>query len=188
MLYAMPAKADSINLLPPGSGSYAWTASFPAGSNYNSYYGTGLGYLETQTYGNGIDTALVVSGGSTVGSITKFANGGMSVYGGYQDLYGSLSNASFNLKTDTLTGTLTGQQYNLLTQSWKPVTVYLTETLALNGSSGTYDLGGGWTYSYQDGSVTSGNISTVPEPGTFGMLGTGLAGMAGLVRRKLAKR
>jgi hypothetical protein len=130
----------------------------------------------------------VVSGGSTVGSITKFANGGMSVYGGYQDLYGSLSNASFNLKTDTLTGTLTGQQYNLLTQSWKPVTVYLTETLALNGSSGTYDLGGGWTYSYQDGSVTSGNISTVPEPGTFGMLGTGLAGMAGLVRRKLAKR
>jgi hypothetical protein len=70
----------------------------------------------------------------------------------------------------TLTGVVSG---SLLGFSTSGVTVQLT----VNTGKGYFN---GWT------SISSGDTNiVVPEPGTLGLLGTGLVGIAGLIRRKL---
>jgi hypothetical protein len=53
-------------------------------------------------------------------------------------------------------------------------TVQLTFDTGTAGFQGSADLGSGNT-----------TITTVPEPGTLGLLGTGLVGLAGVIRKKL---
>jgi hypothetical protein len=66
-----------------------------------------------------------------------------------------------------LTGTLNGQAANGITFQ-----DYVFS--GSNGWMGTSTLGSGDTF-----------LTPVPEPGTLGLLGTGLVGLAGVVRRKL---
>ncbi len=72
----------------------------------------------------------------------------------------------------TLTGAISGTWYNGATVNG--ATTQITFNAGKNGFTGSVTLGSGDTV-----------ITTVPEPGTLGLLGTGLFGLAGVVRRKL---
>lgn len=71
----------------------------------------------------------------------------------------------------TLTGTITGTWYTGATVFG--ATVQLTSNTGTGYFTGSVHLGSGDT-----------NV-TIPEPGSLSLLGTGLIGLAGLVRRKL---
>lgn len=72
----------------------------------------------------------------------------------------------------TLTGSIKGTWYN--GQTVFGSTTQLTFAAGKDGFNGTIQLGSGNTV-----------ITTVPEPSTLGLLGTGLVGLAGVVRKKL---
>jgi hypothetical protein len=72
----------------------------------------------------------------------------------------------------TLSGSLTGTWFNGSTVNG--AVVQLTIRTGSKGFGGTVNISSGDT-----------NISTVPEPGTLGLMGTGLIGLAGALRRKL---
>jgi PEP-CTERM motif-containing protein len=179
MLFAVPVHADSVNLsTQPGSSVDLY--SFPSTSNYAQYFGTGIGLIQINTYNeNGLNT-FAAGVGTTVGNITQFANTSSDISG----FNGTFSNAAFNSATDVLTAAFSGSEFNGTT--WVPFNGQLTETLNLNGPT-FYDQDG-FSFNLQSGTVSSATMSTVPEPGSLVMFGTGLLSMAGVIRRKLVWR
>lgn len=125
---------------------------------------------------------------STVGNVTTFNGGGsFSIVGNGSDGFtsgtvftGSFSgNVTLTFEGMTANG---GSVYEIVGQ--------LSGTL--NGQAATgitfqdfiFSGKNGWMGSSQLGSGDT-FITPVPEPGTLGLLGTGLVGLAGVVRRKL---
>ncbi|MGA9509665.1 MAG: PEP-CTERM sorting domain-containing protein [Candidatus Sulfotelmatobacter sp.] len=152
----------------------------------------GLGGLGLVT--GGLGSVSFSTGALTSGGITALQMGGSFNGAGAFDISGNgtdgiptgtIFDGSFNgpvtwtlvtlangTHNYTLTGSIKGTWYNGATVNG--ATVQLTINTGKGYFSGSTMISSGDT-----------NISTVPEPGTLGLLGTGLIGLAGALRRKL---
>ena len=147
-------------------------------------------------YGTSGAGTATLSGSATNGGSLSFSmvldqiNGGATGnYGTIAFTTGTLSGSggvfSFTGGTLTITGTSSN---TLFSGTFTSGTVIATSTNIL--VSGALANGGGTatiTIAKNGGLTVSSDIGIVstPEPGTLGLLGTGLVGIAGIVRRKL---
>src|ERR1700692_3743486 len=119
--------ADTINLLGSSGDRYspANVYSFPVGSWYNQYYGTGIGLGLADTYNPqaGYHSELDAESGTTTGYITKFSSSYFYTSSSWQV---QLSNAVFNAKTDAFTGTFSwdAKTWHLREAFYPPVNTY----------------------------------------------------------------
>jgi hypothetical protein len=153
-------------------GGYGYVYNFDPTGYYASYSpGGGVGLVELVGYGNSSYNIFEAWGGTTSGHVTTFSN----IYTSIGGLAGTWSDARWNNVTDTLTALFVG------TFDGKSFDGHLSATIAPQYS---WTYSGEYTVNYSTGQNTV--ISSVPEPSSLIFMGTGLIGLAGVVRRKLA--
>jgi hypothetical protein len=146
----------------------------------------GLGLVTGNLGGMSFSTGTLLSGSLQMGG--TFAGGGSFVItgNGTNGLpNGAIFTGSFNgdvtwtlvtlangTHNYTLTGAVTGTWYN--GETLNGATVQLTINTGRGFFNGSTLISSGDT-----------NIVTAPEPGTLGLIGTGLVGLAGVIRKKL---
>lgn len=139
------------------------------GMSGGPFNGPNLGSVSLQT---GMLTGGSLANGGTFGpgSIMITGNGSNGIP------TGTLFTGSFTSATWTLMGPSNGANVYLLTAFLNNNTAFTVQTAVSTGKgffSGFGDIESGDTF------------VVVPEPGTLGLLGTGLVGLAGVIRRRL---
>lgn len=132
-------------------------------------------YVSTQ--GSGLNSIATFNGGGTFQILSNglFGLPSGTIFNGSFSGPVSLTLEAISANggdTYLLSGNVSGTWYNGTAVKGFTSQVYIFT--GKNGWMGSSTLGSGDTI-----------ITTVPEPGTLGLLGTGLVGLAGIVRRKL---
>jgi hypothetical protein len=173
------------------------TAAFANGIDYSNFGGMVSGSASGLTFtstligvgpvggpcaqcGSDLGTVQITTGpiSGSLSSGGKFATGNITITG----------NGTDGLPTGTLfKGTFTSATWTLQTTDSQGDHFYLFTGNLSNGVTIETVVSTGHGYMGGEASISSGDTtvnSVVPEPGTLGLLGTGMVGIAGVLRRK----
>ena len=171
------------------------------GANQITATGSGSIDLSGLTAGTGGTNGLDIISGSPANGEYYLTSGAASIASmGHFDLYSGISGpANFGTGTGSTglgsgTGDFVGINTNLdyilvpagyvsgnALVSSATYAGNFTDLGLTDGASYTYDLGNGNTFT-----IDVGNVAATPEPSSLFLLGTGLLGFAGVVRRRLS--